>query len=411
MKKGFTLIEMLGIIAVLAVVLLVTFPVMNKSLKKMTEDKNTNFINNLKISAEAYIELNRKNYPELDSTGSAIITIQNLYDAELLKGNYEVDKSNEITILKKTDGTLEYYYMAANNIEKYDFLYTGTPQEFKTPKNGIYKIETWGAQGGNFEINSSTFKAGYGGYSNGYMNLNENTSLYIVVGRKGDYCESNDKDVQCTSTISYNGGGECKTLTGYSSQIGIFACGSGGGATHIAINSNLGELKNYNNNRNDILIVSGGGGGAHSANYPFNYGYGGSAGGYIGNSNESKGRDTKIINGGTQSTGYAFGYGAPMSSYNGGGGGGGGYYGGKGYIAGAAGGSGYIGNTLLTNKSMYCYDCEESKEVSTFTVSTTGTSSLKDITNCPNGYSENPVSKCAKAGNGYARITYLGDKM
>lgn len=110
MKKGFTLIEMLGIIAVLAVVLLVTFPVLNNSLKNMKEDQNENFLKNLKISTEAYIELNRKNYPELDSTGSAIITIQNLYDAELLKGNYNVDKSNEITITKKQDGTLVFFY-------------------------------------------------------------------------------------------------------------------------------------------------------------------------------------------------------------------------------------------------------------------------------------------------------------
>ena len=56
---------------------------------------------------------------------------------------------------------------------------------------------------------------------------------------------------------------------------------------------------------------------------------------------------------------------------------------------------------------MYCYNCEESSEESTFTVSTTGTSELRDTTNCPDGYSSNPVSKCAKAGHGYARITLV----
>lgn len=34
----------------------------------------------------------------------------------------------------------------------------------------------------------------------------------------------------------------------------------GAGATHIAINDDLGELKNYTDNRDDILIVAGGGG-------------------------------------------------------------------------------------------------------------------------------------------------------
>ena len=57
--------------------------------------------------------------------------------------------------------------------------------------------------------------------------------------------------------------------------------------------------------------------------------------------------------------------------------------------------SGYIGNSLLTNKAMYCYNCEESSEESTKTVSTT----------CAE---ETPTENCAKKGNGYARITYIG---
>ena len=69
MKKGFTLIEMLGIITVLAILLLITFPNMNRSLKEMKENQQNNLMNNLRISTEAYIELNRKNYPELDKTG------------------------------------------------------------------------------------------------------------------------------------------------------------------------------------------------------------------------------------------------------------------------------------------------------------------------------------------------------
>lgn len=79
-----------------------------------------------------------------------------------------------------------------------------------------------------------------------------------------------------------------------------------------------------------------------------------------------------------------------------GGGGGGGLYGGStGFGHSGGGGSGYIGNSLLTNKAMYCYNCEESSEESTKTISTT----------CAE---ETPTSNCAKIGNGYARITYIG---
>ncbi|HCY44879.1 MAG TPA: hypothetical protein DHU33_05585 [Firmicutes bacterium] len=61
----------------------------------------------------------------------------------------------------------------------------------------------------------------------------------------------------------------------------------------------------------------------------------------------------------------------------------------------SGGGSGYIGNSLLSNKAMYCYNCEESSEESTKTISTT----------C---VEETPTVNCAKKGNGYARITYIG---
>ena len=112
MKKGFTLIEMLGIIAVLAVVLLVTFPVLNNSLKKMKENSNNNFMNNLKVSAETYVELNRNNYENIDVPGTEIsFTIQDLYDANLLKGRYEnINSSDKIKAIVGQDLIIRYYF-------------------------------------------------------------------------------------------------------------------------------------------------------------------------------------------------------------------------------------------------------------------------------------------------------------
>ena len=105
--------------------------------------------------------------------------------------------------------------------------------------------------------------------------------------------------------------------------------------------------------------------------------------------------------GGTQKTSEAtkyigvFGIGGNGDS-GGGAGGGGGFYGGggSGPWASAGGGSGYIGNQQLTDKSMYCYNCQESTEESTKTIATT----------C---VSETPTENCAKSGNGYARITLI----
>ena len=55
---------------------------------------------------------------------------------------------------------------------------------------------------------------------------------------------------------------------------------------------------------------------------------------------------------------------------------------------------------------MYCYGCTESNGDRIKTINSNG--SNKDA-GCPNGYSADPISKCAKANAGYAKITYLGE--
>ena len=219
---------------------------------------------------------------------------------------------------------------------------------------------------------------GYGGYSVGKIVINKGNNLYVVVGNKA-----------AIRGIPFNGGGK-----------GDFP---GGGATHIAINNNLGELSNYVNSVSSLLMVAGGGGGDDAAS-----GYetavtpivSGSGGGYIGN-------ESPFMPGygGTQTTGgsgyqnSSFGKGGDSGSdSDSGSGGGGGFFGGGSGSTGAwdcgGGGSGYIGNSLLTEKSMYCYNCQESSEISTKTISTT----------CVNS---TPKENCAKQGNGYARITLM----
>ena len=273
---------------------------------------------------------------------------------------------------------------------EYVFNYTGTEQVFTVPKTGTYKLETWGAQGGKSIMNGAYQDiGGYGGYSIGFISLNKDETLYIYIGGLGSDGKINVAD----SLGGFNGGGN-----GHWDKKDDDASGGGGGATHISRVAKL--LFNLENNKSDILIVSGGGGGAA---WNYTSGNGGGFNGTIGYKSEA----LYSVNG-TQISGYKFGQGGPGSDSVGtpGGGGGGGYFGGYGgYIADVndhindaipgAGGSGYIGNSLLTNKTMYCYNCTESSEESTKTVSTT----------CAE---ETPTENCAKKGNGYARITYIG---
>ena len=309
---------------------------------------------------------------------------------------YSVDASGNTSRVFETS-TYGYYGLVD---------YSNQEQIKTITEPGYYKLETWGAQGGS----ANGYAGGYGGYSVGYIYLNGNQQLYIAVGGAGS---TTPAGTALAVAGGYNGGG----ATGGQACCGrIF--GSGGGATHIA--TIPGVLASLENNKDGILIVSGGGGGAYYGENSGTEGLlGGSGGGIVG----GDGVESSITAnqycaglGGTQTSGGlistncsqsstfngivtgSFGQGGTVDAYATGGGGG--YYGGSrsGHIAPAGGGSGYIGNPLLTNKSMYCYNCTTSSEESIKTFTTT----------C---HSANATENCAKEGNGYAIITYIGESL
>ena len=309
---------------------------------------------------------------------------------DLKKGTYEITCSitNGAKVTKEVSKKI-----TINECDPTNFDYIGDEQTYTVEKTGIYRLEVWGA--------NPSYGGGYGGYSIGRISLTEGDKLSVVVG-----------GAPTSSRGGYNGGG----LGNEDNNVENTYVSGGGGATHIALNGE-GELYNYENSKEKVLIVAGGGGGGTKNNNANSAG--GSGGGYKGNPGEG----TYFGNGGTQTAGgiranggdtdnYAsFGKGSnadPLYAANQvrwyAGGGGGGWYGGSGgswsivvaKAGGGGGGSGYIGNALLKTKAMYCYNCEESDEESTKTISTT----------CVN---ETPTENCAKIGNGYARITYIGE--
>ena len=301
------------------------------------------------------------------------------YNAEL--SAYNKAKTDYEKSVEEYNKKLEEYYASHPGD---DFEYTGEEETYVVPQDGTYELETWGAQGGT-AVDSCD--GGYGGYSYGQVELKKGDILYINVGGVGT-C-----NVSSSSKGGYNGGGDALSRNNYK------MC-SGGGATHIATKSGL--LKTLSNSTDSILIVSGSGGGSGSTGSSCSS-KGGSGGGISGTVPKNNCSDCGTRSGGTQTSGGrsrfgtgGFGFGAgSTTSYSVGGGSG--FYGGAGdtYEWGATGGSGYIGNSKLTNKKMYCYDCTESSDESTKTISTTNVSEI-------------PTENNAKKGNGYAKITLLG---
>ena len=189
------------------------------------------------------------------------------------------------------------------------FVYTGAVQEYVVPKTGYYTIECWGAycKGRTW---TNTTNTSCGGYTKGEILLYENEILYLYIGASGQNFNFG------TQTYSNNAGG----------------------ATDVRLTN--GSWNDTTSLRSRIMVA--GGAGTTGGMNTWNSGspYGGYAGGLTGqqggNINTGAGGT-----GGTQTTGYAFGYAGGSAP------GGNGYYSGKsGYygsgVAGGGGGSSYI---------------------------------------------------------------------
>lgn len=297
---------------------------------------------------------------------------------------------------------------ANSNSSVMNFDYTGSVQT-TTLTPGTYKLECWGAQGGNSNQSNGTYgNGGKGGYSTGILNVSTNTTIYITVGGQGQNGVLNTR-----TAGGFNGGGD-----GYgTNNFGVG--GGGGGASDISLMSPVFSHSSYfiNNIRdtNSLLsriIVAGGGGSAgyDVSNNAANGGAGGGTTGQDGLSNRvyhgTGGKQTTFGTGGSseESNRYSvqakFGCGASASnSTDVAPGGGGGWYGGGLHCDSAGGGSGYV--YTPTTASNYPSGCLLN---SAYYLSNAQTIAGNQSFPSPTGGTETGHS-----GNGYVRITKLTD--
>ena len=432
-KKGFTLIELLAVIVVLVIISVI-------AINKITEVMRKNNENAIVVNTNAFVKKIEESASMSRINGTfedGIYSVSDVFDMGL-KMNGTVPKSGQLIISNGKVSAACFVYdkfiskytsgkakvekgTECVSLDKYNFAYTGDVQVFTAPSDGIYKLEAWGAQGGEskFTYNSSvgTNYGGYGGYSTGEIRLNKGDKLYVYVGGKGagvDY-NQNTGSIVFDEYTGYNGGGYAAVYPENSSHSG------GGGASHIAYKTGL--LTSFKTDLESLIMVAGGGGGASTHQDHPNYsGTGGSGGGYIGGAGvpesntcyhygtggtqSAVGGTTNCSSGGRSSRDEQvppapdFGKGSSYASnltsnkYAYGGGGGGLYGGQSGYHAPGGGGSGYIGNTKLSNKLMYCYNCSQIDDENTKTISTT----------C---FDDDAVENCSKKGNGEVTITLI----
>lgn len=278
-----------------------------------------------------------------------------------LDSNWSVDKTNTKLTLYTNKGSKEFgkvrdfitrlrfsgeyglngsiginYYVEDNSQVGFNkvFNFSSNIEKYVVEMNGVYLLETWGAQGGNNTVNG-TYYGGKGGYSKGEIVLNKGTEIYVCVGGAGSPATSWGSSYGSRWSGGYNGGGNGKSQH-YDYYGSGDALGAGGGATHIATRNGL--LRNLS--KSDLLIVSGGGGGAARCLLTGAAANGGSGGGLNGSSGTNN--QSSWSKGGTQTSagdGGGFGYGGTGS---GGGLFGGGHGSSGNGLASGGGGSGYV---------------------------------------------------------------------
>ena len=367
--------------------------------------------------------------------------------------------TNDTIMTNQNDHKLYAQWVKKENI----FTYSGTPQEFTTPISGTYKIELWGASG---SINPSNYHQSYtkapGAYTSGTINIDANQKLYIYIGEEGKegpgVCHSDHYKRYLSNT--FNGGGALDSFA---------EGGSGGSATDIRlVNGNWNSSSSLNSR---IMVAAGGAasggwgiGGAGGGLIGID--------GNITPTATNTSQEYTIATGGTQFDGGkftvylqnsnaefttntigSFGIGGKGAGKEcSGAGGGSGYYGGAGArnMGGAGGGSSFIsghtGSVAITSSSSTTPRKDSNNVICNSTLSSGYNSSgynsdhtcslhysghvfdntimidgngydwsivngtlVKTQKQMPNPYGNYYSSGAGHIGNGYARITYLGE--
>jgi hypothetical protein len=341
----------------------------------------------------------------------------------LSNASFTITYSGGATLTKSLNGIWEVGKVYDYNINSsfsatQDFSYTGDVQSYTIPFTGTYKIQCWGASGGDLNI----YVGGKGAYTNGNIQLNKNQVLYIYIGEQGGK----------TAIVStpFNSGSS-QVDNGQEWQWGR----AGGGATDIRLIS--GKWNNFESLKSRIMVAAGGGG-ADNRNSTeigntigpyYGDGNGGYGGSLTGGSGTTENHTNPLNNltggystdtGATQTAGgylteyypytnngYEGGFGYSNGSVQAGGGGG--YYGGaSAFHCGASGGSSFISgypgcnaiSELSTSTNIIHTGSPDHYSGYVFTnmEMIAGDSSMP----APSGGTEK-----GHPGNGYARITFV----
>lgn len=94
-NSGFTLIEMLGILVVLSIIVMISVPSITSMLKQANQQKYDEWLENLYIASEQYVEGHRAEFDEVNHGGTSYLSIQTLLQKGYLKSSIKDPKTGE----------------------------------------------------------------------------------------------------------------------------------------------------------------------------------------------------------------------------------------------------------------------------------------------------------------------------
>jgi len=114
MKKGFTLVELLGVFAIMSLIVLLAAPAVTNLLKQTEQEQYKNFENNIFLAAEAYLSSNRDEYLELKvENTTTYVTVKTLLSSDYLDSTlvnpktsntlFDMEEYNNVVLVKMND--------------------------------------------------------------------------------------------------------------------------------------------------------------------------------------------------------------------------------------------------------------------------------------------------------------------
>ena len=194
LKRGFTLIEMLAVIAVLAVATLIAAPTIINILKKSEAKQYENYLEDLYLAAESYVQTHASERVNLSNPGDVyIVSIKKLREKSLVKKNLVNPKTNKNTL--DTDGI---EIKVENDLtHRYSFVINVS-------------------DGGTLEVTADGFVGVYDGSAHGITVISEGASIKYGTSKDNYNLESSPTYTNVgTYTVYYR-----VTRTGYKTVTG-----------------------------------------------------------------------------------------------------------------------------------------------------------------------------------------------